>query len=201
MTGKRKGSALGVAGGVLSVILLVLLISTAAGALPYTTVRYEIFHWETDTWVEYDPGDAMPSGGNLPGTNLWKYEYNVINWSAPQPLRQIYTFFNSDNVAMDATWAGDAAPTGWTTAQVGPFDPDFNWKERYMASSSEYYIPAPDSLAGFSVEFTWTGEFIPGSQLYDAVYSGGSESATTVHSGDPTATSSESWGRVKALFR
>jgi hypothetical protein len=175
--------------------------SAAVYAIPETDVRYEIYHWETSTWVEYAPEDAMPPGGNVPGTNLWRYDYRVFNWSAPHPLRQVYVFFNSENVAMDATWAGAAAPTGWTAAQIGPFELDFNWKERFMASSSTYYIPAPDSLAGFSVEFTWTGEFIPGGQVYDAIHSGGSESGVTVHRDDPTSVDVTSWGDVKALFR
>jgi hypothetical protein len=177
-----------------------LLMIAAAKADPNTNIKYQIFHWETDTWVEYLPADPMPAGGNLPGTNLWRYDYLVFNWSAPQPVRQVYLFFNSDNTAMDATWAGDAGPTGWTTSQIGPFDPDFNWKERFMASSSAYYIQSPDSLAGFSVEFTWTGEFIPASQIYDAVYSGGSEAGQTIHKEDPAAITPGSWGRIKLLF-
>jgi hypothetical protein len=151
--------------------------------------------------VEYCPDEVLPVGGNLPGTNLWKYTYEVHNLSAPQALNTVYTFFNSDNVAMDATWTAAAAPTGWTTAQIGPFDPDFNWKERFRTTNSAYYIQAGQSLAGFSVEFTWTKASLPWDQIYDAVYSGGSESSTTTSPCEPAATEAATWGGIKALYR
>jgi hypothetical protein len=164
-------------------------------------VKYELFRWETDTWVEYYPSDPLPAGGDQPGTNLWRYEYIAHNWGAPQPIRQLYLFFNSDNVAMDATGANVATPTGWTASQIGPFDPDFNWKERFMATSSTYYIQTADSLEGLAVEFTWTSSVLPGNQTYDAVFSGGSESGTTIHREDPTALAPTSWGGIKSLYR
>jgi hypothetical protein len=185
-------------------VLAVLAAVTLAGvsfADPFTQIRYQLFHWETGTWVEYLPSDAMPPGGDQPGTNLWKYDYIIYNWGTPQPIQQAYLFFNSDNLAMDATWTADTVPEGWTTAQVGPFDPDFNWKERYRASSSTYYIATADSLAGLSVEFTWTKSAIPGNQIYDAVYSGGSESGVTLHKTHPSATATASWGKIKHLYR
>ena len=160
-----------------------------------------MFHWETDTWVEYYPADPLPAGGDQPGTNLWKYEYVAYNWGTPQPIQQIYVFFNSDNVAMDATFTGDAVPTGWSSMQIGPFDPDFNWKERFLATSSTYYIPTADSLEGFAVEFTWTSPVLPGNQTYDAVFSGGSEAGTTIHREAPTALAPTSWGGIKSLYR
>jgi hypothetical protein len=168
---------------------------------PFTLIRYQIFHWETDTWIEYLPSDPLPPGGDQPGTNLWRYDYTLYNWGTPQSIQQVYVFFNSDNIAMDATWAGDAAPAGWTTAQIGPFDPDFNWKERFRASTSEYYVDAGDSLAGFSVEFTWTSSLLPGNQIYDAVYSGGSEAGVTIHQTEPSAVAPTSWGGIKQLYR
>jgi len=168
---------------------------------PYTSVKYRLYHFEDASWVEYTPNDSFPPGGNEPGTNLWKYEYIVYNWSAPQPIRQLYVFFNSENVSMDATWSADAAPEGWTATPIGPFEPDFNWKERFEASSSDYYISAPDSLNGFVVEFTWTRDYLPGSQLYDAIYSGGSESSMTHWIHEPTATIPTRWGTIKALYR
>ena len=189
-------------------LALVVLLMLAAVMLPnpsvgdpFAVIRYQIFHWETDTWVEYLPSSAMPPGGDQPGTNLWRYDYTIYNWGTPQPIQQAYLFFNSDNLAMDATWSADTAPAGWTTAQVGPFDPDFNWKERYRASSSTYYIATGDSLEGCSLEFTWTKSVIPGNQIYDAVYSGGSESGLTLHKTAPVAAAMTSWGEIKRLYR
>ena len=186
---------------VVAIILSSVLIAGSAPADPFAVVRYQIFHWETDSWVEYTPEAAFPAGGDQPGTNAWKYDYIVYNWGTPQPIQQVYMFFNSDNVAMDATWTGDALPTGWTSQQIGPFEPDFNWKERFMASGSAYYIDTTDSLDGFSVEFTWTKPILPGNQIYDAVFSGGSESGLTLHKTAPIGTEPTSWGDIKRLYR
>jgi hypothetical protein len=168
---------------------------------PLSAVKYELFHWEDAAWVEFVPSDAFPAGGDQPGTNLWRYDYVLYNWGTPQPIQQLYVFFNSDNASMDATWAGDAAPEGWTTAVIGPFDPDYNWKERFRASSSAYYVVDADSLEGIAVEFTWTRPYLPGSQIYDAVFSGGSESGLTMHKTQPVGARPCSWGRVKSLYK
>jgi len=182
------------------VLSLVMLAGLAFGG-PFTVIRYQLFHWETGAWVEYLPAGPMPAGGHQPGTNIWRYDYMVYNSGTPQPIQQIYMFFNSDNVAMDATWIGDVAPAGLTTAQVGPFEPDFNWKERFIASGSVYYIGTGDSLEGFSVEFTWTKPILPGSQIYGAVFSGGCESGQTLHKTEPPATTTTSWGDIKQIYR
>jgi hypothetical protein len=189
---------------VLSALALLLVGFTLAGSAsadPFAVVRYQVFHWETDAWVEYVPGDAFPAGGDQPGTNEWRYDYIVYNWGTPQPIQQVYLFFNSDNLAMDATWTGDAVPAGWTGTQIGPFEPDYNWKERFMASGPAYYIAALDSLAGFSIEFTWIKPVLPGNQVYDAVFSGGSESGLTLHKTAPIAARPSSWGDIKRLYR
>ena len=102
---------------------------------------------------------------------------------------------------MDATRTASEAPTGWTTATIGPFEPDFNWKERFRASSSTYYLGSPDSLDGFAVEFTWTKNSLPANQTYDAVHSGGSESGITLHRTQSVAAEGTSWGDIKRLYR
>ncbi|MFH1220002.1 MAG: hypothetical protein V1694_06070 [Candidatus Eisenbacteria bacterium] len=173
----------------------------AALSEPMTSVQYRLYHWETDHWTEYCPGMLLPPGGNQPGTNLWKYEYTVSNIGAPQPLREIYTFFNSDNVAMDATLSSAVAPTGWTATAIGPFAPDFNWKERFRTTNSVYYIGVGQVRSGYAVEFTWTKATLPGSQNYDAVYSGGSETYITMSPCPPAATEETTWGGIKALYR
>jgi hypothetical protein len=194
----RRNSALSL---IALIVLMAVVLPNPSLGDPFAVIRYQLFHWETDTWVEYVPGNGMPPGGDQPGTNLWRYDYIIYNWGTPQAIQQAYLFFNPDNMAMDATWAADTAPAGWTTAQVGPFDPDFNWKERYRASGSAYYIPTGDSLEGVSVEFTWTKSVIPGNQIYDAVYSGGSESGLTLHKTEPVAAAPSSWGDIKRFYR
>ncbi len=183
------------------VALSVVMLTGQASGDPFAVIRYEIFHWETDAWVEYEPASLFPAGGDQPGTNLWRYEYIVYNWGTAQPLNTVYMFFNSSNIAMDATRTASEAPTGWDTATIGPFDPDFNWKERFRASSSEYYLDSPDSLAGFAVEFTWTKSTLPANQTYDVVHSGGSESGLTLHRTQGVATEGASWGDIKRLYR
>jgi hypothetical protein len=194
-----RSAQLGLAGAL--VVLVALVLSGRACSDPLSAVKYDLFRWEDPDWVEYVPSDPFPPDGDQPGTNLWRYEYILYNWGTPQPIQQLYVLFNSENVSMDATWAGAAAPEGWTATLVGPFDPDFNWKERFRASSSSYYVQEGDSLEGFGVEFTWTRHYLPGSQAYDAVFSGGSESGLTVHRTQPVSTAPCSWGRVKSLYR
>ncbi len=183
------------------VALAVVMLSGPASGDPFAVIRYELFHWETSTWVEYLPTSPFPAGGDQPGTNLWRYEYIVYNWGTPQPINTVYMFFNSDNTAMHATQTASGAPTGWTATTIGPFDPDFNWRERFRASSSAYYLGAPDSLEGFAVEFTWTRSVLPGNQTYDVVHSGGSESGLTLHRTASVATQATSWGDIKRLYR
>ena len=185
----------------IGVVLITALASAVALAEPMTSVQYRLYHWENSSWVEYCPGAALPQGGNLPGTNLWKYDYSVNNISAPQPLREFYAFFNSNNLAMDATLVSAVGPTGWTPTQIGPFSPDFNWKERFRTTNSAYYIGAGQVRTGYAVEFTWTKATLPGYQNYDAVYSGGSESYITMSPCPPAATEETTWGGVKALYR
>ena len=201
MTGRRLG--VGRAAGTMLVAAALLVVAAVfeASAEPMTSVQFRLYHWEDPAWVEYCPGEALPAGGDQPGTNLWRYDYTVYNYTAPQPLSTVYTFFNSDNLAMDATLVSAAAPTGWTVAQVGPFDPDFNWKERFRTTTSTYYIQAGQYLGGFSVEFTWTKAALPSAQNYDAVFSGGSESYVTMSPCPPVAVEETSWGNLKALYR
>jgi hypothetical protein len=190
----------------LALVLVGAALITAASALaaygePLTSVQYRLYHWENSQWMEYCPGDQLPAGGDQPGTNLWKYDYTVYNYAAPQPLREAYTFFNSENIAMYATLVSAAAPTGWTATQIGPFAPDFNWKERFRTTSSTYYIQLGQYLAGFSVQFTWTKAELPGAQNSDVVFSGGSEAYVTMSPCPPAAVEETTWGGVKATYR
>jgi len=201
MTGSGLGMVKIVGLALAALMIGVTVWGSQAFALPLTRVDFQLYHWEAGEWKEYCQYDEFPADGNLPGTNLWKYTYAVYNLSAPQPLREIYTFFNSENLAADATLTAAAAPTGFTPAQIGPFDPDFNWKERFRTTNSIYYIQSGQSLAGFAVEFTWTKSAMPGIQNCDVVFSGGSESSTTSSTCAPSATEEATWGGVKALYR
>lgn len=201
MTGPGLGIVKLVGLALVTAAVAVTMSGPQAIAEPLTRVDFQLHHWEDGQWKEYCQYDEFPAGGDVSGTNLWRYTYAVNNLSAPQPLREVYTFFNSDNLAMDATLTAAAAPTGWTATQIGPFDPDVNWKERFRTTNSIYYIPAGNSLTGFQVEFTWTKNAMPPVQNYDAVFSGGSETGVTSSTCAPSATEETTWGGVKALYR
>jgi len=179
-----------------------LLVASAAHALPNTDVLYRLYHYESGSWVRYMQTDAFPAGGDQAGTNLWKYEYTVKNLSyAGSGINTWYAFFNSDNV-LCATWSAAAGPFSWTGAKQGPIAPNNNWKERFRTTTAGDYITLGNALAGFSVEFTWTCNTLPGNQSYDAVTSGGSESSITSEDPEtPLATESATWGAIKSLYR
>ena len=81
----------------LAVFLLLALSVGVAGAAG-TTVYYRLYHVEGASWVQYYPGDTFPVGGNLAGTNRWRYVYQLDNVSAPGPVTAFYAFFNSDGL-------------------------------------------------------------------------------------------------------
>lgn len=110
--------------------VLALCLPGVLGAMPSASIGYELFHYEAGSWQQYLQGDPFPMGGNLPGTNLWKYRYVVRNHEFSGGIYQVYVFFNSDNV-LRATYSGAAAPTGWTAAYFAPSEGNNNWKERF----------------------------------------------------------------------
>lgn len=167
-----------------------------------TDVTYRLYHFEAGTWVRYTQADPFPAGGNVPGTNLWKYEYTVKNKTfAGTGINTWYAFFNSDNV-LCASLSATAQPATWTPTQQGPIAPNFNWKERFRTTTVASYITAGNSLPGFTVEFTWTCNSLPGNQNYDAVTSGGSESSVTTEDPEtPVPADSRTWSAIKSMYR
>jgi hypothetical protein len=186
----------------LAATALLLMSVAASSAAPNTDVRYRLYHFEGGTWVRYTQGDPFPAGGNLPGSNLWKYEYTVKNVAyAGTGINTWYAFFNSDNV-LCATLVSATAPVNWTVLQQGPIAPNNNWKERFRTTTVSSYITQGNTLGGYTIEFTWTCPTLPGNQNYDAVTSGGSEASITTEDPEtPVPSQNVSWGNVKAIFR
>jgi len=187
----------------LALALTALLVVTAQPALAAnTSVTYKLYHFEGGNWVRYMQADPFPGGGNLPGTNSWKYTYTVKNTGfAGSGINTWYAFFNSDNI-LCATLSSAAAPPNWTTLQQGPIIPNNNWKERFRTTVPASNITLNNSLAGYEVVFTWTCNGLPGNQNYDAVTSGGSETSTTTEDPEaPVATVDKTWGAVKSIYR
>ena len=164
-------------------------------------VEYKLYHYEIDEWVRYCQGDQFPPGGATPGTNLWRYEYSVMNISFPTGVYQFMIYFNSDDIDR-ATYSSAVAPTGWSIVYFPPVAPNVNWKVRFRTTNSAYYVMPGDTLPGYEVEFTWFDPSgLPGDQNYDLVCSAGSEPGVTKqYSGDITPVEATTWGKIKSLF-
>jgi hypothetical protein len=182
---------------VLAMTLGVLWAATAVAQ--QTGVTYHLYHFESGSWVEYGAGDAFPAGGDQPGTNLWRYTYELCNVGFSTGLRELDVFFNSDNVLCSTTQAA-AAPTDWTATQVGPIAPDNNWRMRFRTLVTAARVAQGTCESAFSVDFTWACPALPGSQNYDAVSSSGSDAGVTAPTA-PVPTEPTTWGRMKALYR
>jgi len=174
-----------------------LLVPLAADALPKGAVGYKLYHQDGGQWVRYRQGDPFPSGGNV-----WKYDYEVMNYQFSTGVYQFMIFFNSDNI-LRSTYTSAVAPTGWTILYYPPVAPAVNWKVRFRTTQTQYYVPMNDTLPGCTVQFTWGAPgTAPGPQNYDLVASTGSESGVT-HELPPEQTdvAPTTWGRIKASFR
>jgi hypothetical protein len=180
--------------------VLVLSVLGSAAEAQQTSVLYHLERDEGGTWVEYFPGDPFPSGGGTPGTNLWRYTYELCHLQpgfAPG-VHRLEVFFNSDNV-LRATWSAAYGPPNWTTTKIGPGAPNNNWRERFNTSSIPDRIAENTCSNLFQVEFTWVGTELPGIQNYDAVSTAGSDAGQTVPA-VPVPVREVTWGRLKATY-
>ncbi|MDI6809319.1 MAG: hypothetical protein QME66_10110 [Candidatus Eisenbacteria bacterium] len=201
----------------LAVLAVGFLLTRPVFSEPLTSMGYALYHCENGTWVRYTSSEPMPQGGNVPGTNLWRYNYRIRNLGFPTKISTAYVYFNSDDV-LRSTWSASCAPTCWTAAKTGPAPGYNNWKIRFRTLTSSCYIAMGDSLGAidmnggpcvptycsghFAVEFTWTGASLPGPQNYDLISGAGSETGVTAEvPAPPTALDARSWGRVKALYK
>ena len=187
--------------GIRLILAAVTLGCFAAGATPaaaqQTTVTYHLFHFEGGSWVEYYPGNSFPAGGDQPGTNLWRYRYEMCNYSFSSGIRELNVFFNSDNV-LCAGFDSAAQPADWTTTPVGPFAPDNNWRARFRTLVTAARVAQGTCNDEFLVEFTWTCATMPGSQNFDAISTSGSDAGTTAPA-VPVAIEASTWGRLKLI--
>lgn len=187
----------------LALTALALMVATAAMAGTDSDIIYRLYHYEGGAWVRYYAADPLPTGGNQPGTNLWKYEYTVKNKAiSGTGINTVWLFFNSDNVLCSTFSAATLPDANWTATRSGPISPNNNWKERFRTTVTSSFITLGNQLGGFAIEFTWVCNSVPGAQNYDAVYSGGSESSVTIEEeAPPVPVESSTWSGVKALYR
>jgi hypothetical protein len=183
----------------LAAFLLLALTAGVAGAAG-TTVNYRLYHLEGVSWIQYYPGDTFPAGGNLPGTNRWRYVYQLLNDSAPGPITTFFAFFNSDGVRhADYPNVGANAPGGWSPTYLGPPSGQNAWRERFRGLSVPVVVGG--NLGGFQVDFTWNDPVLPGAQAYDAQFSTGSEIGITTAVRRPVPAAALTWGQLRRAFR
>lgn len=182
----------------ISVLALALCAGFAASASAQTSVTYRLYHFESGNWVEYSASDPFPAGGDQPGTNQWRYTYELCNNSFSTGVRELNVFFNSDNV-LCATYQSATQPASWTATLVGPIAPNNNWRLRFRTLVTAARIAQGACDDTFSIDFLWECAFLPGSQNYDAISSSGSHASQTGPAA-PTPTEPATWGSIKSLF-
>jgi hypothetical protein len=163
------------------------------------SVTYHLYHFESGNWVEYGPNATLPAGGDQPGTNLWRYVYELCNIGFSTGLRELNMFFNSDNV-LCATFAASTQPASWSSPIVGPIAPDNNWRIRYRTLVTAARVAQGTCNDQFTVDFTWICPTLPGAQNFDAIAGSGSYSGQSI-SGSPVPVEPSTWGRMKGLYR
>jgi len=185
---------------VLWITLGLLVLATGVAAAGGTRVFYRLYHREGASWIQYFPGDAFPVGGNLPGTNRWRYTYELMNDTGPGSVNTLYVFFNGDGGQhSDFPPVGVSAPGGWTPTYIAPPSGQEAWRERFRGLAAPVAVGA--SLEGYLVEFTWEDPVLPGPQSYDAVFTTGSETGTTTPRKPEVAVTRTSWGKLRNLYR
>jgi hypothetical protein len=177
----------------------VLGLATAAAA-GGTSVYYKLFHYQGGNWVQVYPSDPFPAGGDLPGTNRWRYDYSLYNNTAPGSINTLQAFFNSDGLLhADPPPAGVTPPAGWTPTYFAPPSGAHSWRVRFRNLGSP--VPVGGAAGFYQVEFFWHDPVLPGTQPYDAQYSTGSETGQTIPDRRSTAAGASNWGALRKLYR
>lgn len=162
-------------------------------------VTYHLYHYEGGDWVEYWPNAPLPAGGDQPGTNLWRYTYELCNFGFSTGVRELRVFFNSDNV-LCSTFVGSTQPASWSGVLVAPILPDSNWRIGYKTLLTSARVAMGTCSDQFSLDFTWICPTLPGPQNFDAIAGTGSDAGVTI-SGAPVPVAPSTWGRVKDLYK
>jgi hypothetical protein len=112
--------------------------------------------------------------GGEPGSQLYRYEFEVRNISVPPAIQTVLVFFDSDPVTGE--FLGDRAdlveiqsPTNWEG--YGWVDPDPSpWYVEWMTFSGPDRIFPGQTKTGFAVTFLWKDpNSVPGSRFFEAM--------------------------------
>lgn len=97
--------------------------------------------------------------------DTWRYDYVVRNDSLGAALREFTIFFE---VGRYTDLNGAIAPAGWDPfiGVVDPSLPDAGFVD-FLALGQG--IPANGTLGGYSIQFTWLSEGIPGEQPFAVI--------------------------------
>ncbi len=164
-----------------------------------TLVRYSLYHFEASSWKAYYPGDALPAGGNLPGSNRWRYDYSLFNLSAPGAVNTLVVFFNSDGTLRAQPGpASVSSPPGWASTFFAPPAGSQAWRQRFRNLSTPLGVGG--QMAPYTVEFFWGDPTLPGPQPYDAGFAAGSETGRTLPLARPSPVIAVSWGHLRRAF-
>lgn len=135
-------------------LLMLVLVPTAAMALPAVSVSYAL----------------TPLG-----SDNYRVDYTLDNLGEPGGINELLMFFNSsDTPGADYAPLAIPEPAGWTHTGLGaviPPDPGhYAWAiDWFDADPSDPGVLPGSSLGGFSVAFHWSDPQVPpGSQFFEA---------------------------------
>jgi len=116
--------------------------------------------------------------GGPPGSQVYRFDYEVENLCVEPDLAGWIIFFDSDGLAR-SDYDSHGWPTGWDDVFVLPEAPDGSWNVEW--NTFDNAIPVGGSLGGFSVTFVWNDPYsIPDVQYFEVWNGGAHEGGTTV---------------------
>lgn len=114
------------------------------------------------------------------GAGAWQYDYSVTNNTLLSPIEEITIYFP---LGLYSDLLSGSQPLNWDNIVVQP-DPSLPADGFLDSLTLSAAILPGQTLAPFSIEFTWLGSGAPGSQFFEVVHPA---SFTVLDSGTTTA--------------
>lgn len=99
------------------------------------------------------------------GAGAWQYDYSVTNNTLLSPIEEVTIYFSLD-LYSDLLSVGQPLNWGNVVVQPDPSVPADGFLDSLTLSAA---ILPGQTLAPFSVQFTWLGSGAPGSQFFEVV--------------------------------